>query len=34
VYVRSGPGRPRTTCSAICATRKRQADLRARRRVI
>ena len=32
VYARSGPGRPRTTCSAGCATKKRQAELRARRR--
>jgi hypothetical protein len=32
VYARSGPGRPRTTCSPGCATRKRQAELRARRR--
>ena len=32
VYVRSGPGRPRTTCSRRCGTRKRQAELRARRR--
>jgi hypothetical protein len=31
VYVRSGPGRPRTTCSPGCASRKRQAELRARR---
>jgi len=32
VYVRTGPGRPRTTCSPSCATRHRQAELRARRR--
>jgi CGNR zinc finger len=31
VYVRSGPGRPRSTCSPGCATKKRQAELRARR---
>jgi hypothetical protein len=31
VYARSGPGRPRTTCSPGCATKKRQAALRARR---
>jgi hypothetical protein len=32
VYVRTGPGRPRTTCSPACAGRHRQAALRARRR--
>jgi hypothetical protein len=32
VFVQTGPGRPRTTCSARCAARKRQAALRARRR--
>jgi hypothetical protein len=32
VYVRTGPGRPRTTCSPGCAAKKRQAELRARRR--
>jgi hypothetical protein len=32
VYVQSGPGRPRTTCSPGCAGRHRQAELRARRR--
>lgn len=32
VYVRGGPGRARTTCSPTCASRKRQAELRARRR--
>jgi hypothetical protein len=31
VYVRSGPGRPRTTCSPGCAAKHRQAALRARR---
>jgi hypothetical protein len=31
VYVRTGPGRPRTTCSPGCAAKKRQAELRARR---
>jgi hypothetical protein len=31
VYVQSGPGRPRTTCSPGCAAKKRQAELRARR---
>jgi hypothetical protein len=33
VYARTGPGRPRRTCSAACAGRLRQAELRARRRV-
>jgi CGNR zinc finger len=33
VYVQTGPGRPRTTCSAACANRHRQAELRARRRM-
>jgi hypothetical protein len=32
VYVQAGPGRPRTTCSPGCAAKKRQAELRARRR--
>ena len=31
-YVAGGPGRPRTTCSPACATRKRQAEFRARQR--
>jgi hypothetical protein len=31
VYVRTGPGRPRTTCSTTCGSRHRQAALRARR---
>jgi hypothetical protein len=32
VYVQTGPGRPRTTCSPACAGKRRQAELRARRR--
>jgi hypothetical protein len=32
VYVQTGPGRPRTTCSPACASRRRQAALRGRRR--
>lgn len=32
VFVRTGPGRPRSTCSTRCASRKRQTELRARRR--
>jgi hypothetical protein len=32
VFVRTGPGRPRSTCSARCGSRVRQAELRARRR--
>jgi hypothetical protein len=32
VYIRSGPGRPRSTCSPGCAAKRRQAELRARRR--
>jgi hypothetical protein len=32
IYVQTGPGRPRTTCSPPCASRRRQAALRARRR--
>jgi hypothetical protein len=32
VFVRTGPGRPRSTCSARCGARVRQAQLRARRR--
>jgi hypothetical protein len=31
VYVQTGPGRARTTCSPGCANKKRQAELRARR---
>jgi CGNR zinc finger protein len=34
VYVQTGPGRPRTTCSPTCASRRRQAALRARRRAV
>jgi CGNR zinc finger protein len=32
VFVRTGPGRPRNACSTRCAARKRQTELRARRR--
>ena len=32
LYVQTGPGRPRVTCSPTCASRRRQAALRARRR--
>lgn len=32
VYVQTGPGRRRTTCSPACGSRLRQAALRARRR--
>jgi hypothetical protein len=32
VFVRTGPGRPRSTCSTRCGSRVRQAELRARRR--
>ena len=32
IYVREGPGRPRSTCSPACATRRRQAEFRARQR--
>jgi hypothetical protein len=34
VYVRTGPGRRRTTCSSACGSRYRQAALRARRRAV
>jgi CGNR zinc finger len=34
VYVQTGPGRPRMTCSPTCASRRRQAALRARRRAV
>jgi hypothetical protein len=32
VFARTGPGRPRSTCSARCGSRVRQAELRERRR--
>jgi CGNR zinc finger len=32
VYIQTGPGRRRVTCSPACASRRRQAELRGRRR--